>query len=63
MVEVFLRIRCPRCRSLNTFRRRGVHFDHERKCQACGNIYDPDDEEVEWVAQEAERVALSTLRE
>lgn len=35
--------KCPNCGSGNTYRRKGVHFDHERRCAACGEDYDPDE--------------------
>ena len=51
---------CPQCRGLNTHRRRGVHFEHERICSACNHCWDP----VElWSEEERERLALNTYME
>lgn len=36
--------RCPRCSRLCYFRR-GVHFEHQRRCGECRICWDPTDEE------------------
>lgn len=58
---------CQACGSRKTVWRRGIHFDHLRRCSNCEFSYDPDDSYAEMREntrkREEERLALNTSRE
>ena len=54
---------CPTCGSTNTFRRTGVHFDHERFCSKCMESYDPEEELEKYNLLEKERLEYNTSKE